>query len=76
MDETNEKIADIQGKIKDIDDKETLSLADEQEKKKLQDQLDLLKDIKKTQEEINEANQKDRLEEETKKLQEEREQKK
>ena len=59
LDETNEKIADIQGKIKDIDDKGTLSLADEQEKKKLQDQLDLLKDIKKTQEEINEANQKE-----------------
>lgn len=58
LDETNEKIADIQGKIKDIDDKGTLSLADEQEKKKLQDQLDLLEDIKKTQEEINEANQK------------------
>ena len=59
LDETNEKIADIQGKIQDIDDKGTLSLADEQEKKKLQDQLDLLKDIKKTQEEINEANQKE-----------------
>ena len=58
LDETNEKIAEIQGKIKDIDDKGTLSLADEQEKKKLQDQLDLLEDIKKTQEEINEANQK------------------
>ena len=59
LDETNEKIAEIQGKIKDIDDKGTLSLADEQEKKNLQDQLDLLKDIKKTQEEINEANQKE-----------------
>lgn len=58
LDETNEKIAEIQGKIKDIDDKGTLSLADEQEKKKLQDQLDLLKDIKKTQKEINEVNQK------------------
>lgn len=58
LDETNEKIAEIQGKIKDIDDKGTLSLADKQEKKKLQDQLDLLEDIKKTQEEINEANQK------------------
>ena len=58
LDETNEKIAEIQGKIKDVDDKGTLSLADEQEKKKLQDQLDLLEDIKKTQEEINEANQK------------------
>ena len=59
LDETNEKIAEIQGKIQDIDDKGTLTLADEQEKKKLQDQLDLLKDIKKTQEEINEANQKE-----------------
>lgn len=59
LSETNEKIAEIQSKIKDIDDKGTLSLADEQEKKKLQDQLDLLKDIKKTQEEINEANQKE-----------------
>lgn len=58
LDETNEKIAEIQGKIKDIDDKGTLSLADEQEKQKLQDQLDLLNDIKKTQEEINEINQK------------------
>lgn len=58
LDETNEKIAEIQGKIKDIDDKGTLSFADEQEKQKLQDQLDLLNDIKKTQEEINEINQK------------------
>lgn len=58
LDEANEKIAEIQGKIKDIDDKGTLSLADEQEKQKLQDQLDLLNDIKKTQEEINEINQK------------------
>lgn len=58
LDETNSKITDIQDKIKEIDDKGTLSLADEQEKQKLQDQLDLLTDIKKTQEEINEINQK------------------
>lgn len=59
LDETSNKIDDIKKQIQEIDDKGTLTLADENEKKKLQDQLDILEKIKTKQDEINESNKKD-----------------
>lgn len=53
LDETNSKIQEVKKQIDDINSKGTLTLADEAEKQKLQEQLDLLEEIKKTQEAIN-----------------------
>lgn len=54
LDETNSKIQEVKKQIDDINSKGTLTLADEAEKQRLQEQLDLLEEIKKTQEAINE----------------------
>lgn len=56
LDETNSKIAEINKQISEINSKGTLTLADEQQKENLQGQLDVLKEIQKTQEAINETN--------------------
>lgn len=53
LDETNSKIQEVKKQIDDINSKGTLTLADEAEKQRLQEQLDLLEEIKKTQEAIN-----------------------
>lgn len=53
LDETNSKIQEVKKQIDDINSKGTLTLADEAEKQRLQEQLDLLEKIKKTQEAIN-----------------------
>lgn len=53
LDETNSKIQEVKKQIDDINSKDTLTLADEAEKQRLQEQLDLLEEIKKTQEAIN-----------------------
>lgn len=53
LDETNNKITEINKQISEINSKGTLTLADEQQKETLQEQLDLLEEIKKTQEAIN-----------------------
>lgn len=56
LDETNNKITEINKQISEINSKSTLTLADEQQKENLQEQLDVLKEIQKTQNDINEAN--------------------
>ena len=56
LDETNNKIAEINKQISEINSKGTLTLADEQQKENLQEQLDVLKEIQKTQNDVNEAN--------------------
>lgn len=56
LDETNNKITEINKQISEINSKGTLTLADEQQKENLQEQLDVLKEIQKTQNDINEAN--------------------
>lgn len=53
LDETNSKIQEVKKQIDDINSKGTLTLADGAEKQRLQEQLDLLEEIKKTQEAIN-----------------------
>lgn len=68
LDETSNKIDDIKNQIQEIDDKGTLSLADENEKKRLQEQLDILEKIKTKQDEINESNKKDVAEKTAKSL--------
>lgn len=50
--ETQDQIKDIKDQISEIDAKDTLTLADKAEKDKLQEQLDILEDIKKTKEDI------------------------
>lgn len=45
VEDTQKQLDEINGKIKEIDDKGTLTLADENEKKKLEDQRDILEDI-------------------------------
>lgn len=52
LDETNQKISDIGQQISEINAKGELTLADEAEKKNLEEQLSVLKEIKKTQQEI------------------------
>ena len=49
---TNSQIKEIQQKIDDINSKDGLTIADEAEKQRLQDQLDILKEIQKVQEDI------------------------
>lgn len=56
LDETNNKITEINKQISEINSKGTLTLADEQQKENLQGQLDVLKEIQKTQNDVNEAN--------------------
>nr|DAG85731.1 MAG TPA: chromosome segregation ATPase [Caudoviricetes sp.] len=56
LDETNNKIAEINKQISEINSKGTLTLADGQQKENLQEQLDVLKEIQKAQNDINEAN--------------------
>ena len=56
LDETNNKIAEINKQISEINSKGTLTLADEQQKENLQEQLDVLKEIQKAQNDVNEAN--------------------
>ena len=53
LDETKSKIKEVQDKIDDIDSGGPLTLADEAEKQRLQEQLDVLNQIKDTQEAIN-----------------------
>lgn len=45
VEDTQKQLDEINEKIKEIDDKGTLTLADENEKKKLEDQRDILEDI-------------------------------
>ena len=52
LDETNQKISDIGQQISEINAKGELTLTDEAEKKNLEEQLSVLKEIKKTQQEI------------------------
>lgn len=52
LDETNQKISDIGQQISEINAKGELTLTDEAEKKNLEEQLDVLKEIKQTQAEI------------------------
>ena len=52
LEETNGQIKEIQDKISEINSKGNLTIADEAEKQRLQDQLDVLKEIQKTQEAI------------------------
>lgn len=52
LDETNQKISDIGQQISEINANGELTLADEAEKKNLEEQLAVLKEIKKTQQEI------------------------
>lgn len=68
LDETSGKIDDIKNQIQEIDDKGTLTLADENEKERLQEQLDILEKIKTKQDEINESNKKDVAEKTAKNL--------
>ena len=56
LDETNNKITEINKQISEINSKGTLTLADEQQKENLQEQLDVLKEIQKTQNDVNKAN--------------------
>lgn len=51
LDETNQKISDIGQQISEINAKGELTLTDEAEKKNLEEQLAVLKEIKKTQQE-------------------------
>lgn len=52
LDDTDRKIADLAKQIQDINDKGTLTLADKAQRSELQAQLDNLREIKKTQEDI------------------------
>lgn len=52
IDETNSKLSDLASQIKAINEKGTLTLADKAQKDVLQEQLDTLTEIKKTQEDI------------------------
>lgn len=52
LDDTDSKIADLAKQIQDINDKGTLTLADKAQRSELQAQLDNLREIKKTQEDI------------------------
>lgn len=52
LDETNQKISDIGQQISEINAKGELTLTDEAEKKNLEEQLAVLKEIKQTQQEI------------------------
>lgn len=52
LDETNQKISDIGQQISEINANGELTLVDEAEKKNLEEQLAVLKEIKKTQQEI------------------------
>lgn len=69
LEETQSKIQEIQKQINDINSKGTLTLADEAEKERLQEQLDLLEEIKKTQEAINKEKSEQALSDEQKKAQ-------
>lgn len=55
LDETNQKISDIGQQISEINAKGELTLTDEAEKKNLEEQLAVLKEIKQTQQEIVDA---------------------
>lgn len=52
LDDTDSKIADLAKQIQDINDKGKLTLADKAQRSELQAQLDNLREIKKTQEDI------------------------
>lgn len=52
LEETNSQIKDIQNKIAEIDSKDGLTLTDQAEKERLEEQLDTLKQIKQVQEDI------------------------
>lgn len=52
LDDTDSKISDLAKQIQDINDKGTLTLADKAQRSELQAQLDNLREIKKTQEDI------------------------
>lgn len=69
LEETQSKIQEIQKQINDINSKGTLTLEDEAEKERLQEQLDLLEEIKKTQEAINKEKSEQALSDEQKKAQ-------
>ena len=55
LEETNSKIKDIQDKITEINSKGSLTLTDQAEKQRLEEQLDTLKEIRKVQQEIAQA---------------------
>ena len=52
LDDTDSKMSDLAKQIQDINDKGTLTLADKAQRSELQAQLDNLREIKKTQEDI------------------------
>lgn len=55
LEETNSKIKEIQDKITEIDSKDTITLTDQAEKERLEEELDTLKQIKEVQEGIAES---------------------
>lgn len=61
LEETKSQMQEIAGEIKAINEKGTLTLADEAEKERLQEQLDLLEKIRENQEKINEQNKAEAL---------------
>lgn len=52
LEETNSQIKDIQDKINEINNKDGMTLTDQAEKKRLEEELDTLKQIKQVQEDI------------------------
>lgn len=63
LEDTQSQISEIDKKIKEIDDKGTLTLADEQEKTRLEEQRDVLEQILQYQKDINEEKLKEIKEE-------------
>lgn len=70
LDETNSKISETVKQIQEIDEKGTLTLTDEAEKDRLEEQLDLLKQIRENQEAINKEKNKQALSDEQAKAKE------
>ena len=70
LDETNSKISETVKQIQEIDEKGTLTLTDEVEKDRLEEQLDLLKQIRENQEAINKEKNKQALSDEQAKAKE------
>lgn len=68
LEETKTKIEDVQKQIDEINSKDKLTLADEAERDRLQEQLDLLEKIEDNQEKINEEKKATALETEQEKV--------
>lgn len=70
LDETNSKISETVKQIQEIDEKGTLTLTDKAERDRLEEQLDLLKQIRENQEAINKEKNKQALSDERAKAKE------